>query len=236
MGRRSTTLRVLALAAVMAIVMAGCTSHKKSAATKPAKEPEKAETTGAVRTPTFAKAGQLAPTVKVLASAAPTLILQFPLSPASLRARFPDATGLVTVTEGQPEGSAFDTVTVTVDKMPPHTKYTVFLTESSATPFGHAEYLGDLFTRDDGSGESTFRAIVLAAFAADNRTPGVSNDESGQASGIQLEHLGLWFDSIDAARTTLQDPKTAPTPFDGGPTPQHAGPQAMTDGQTLPVI
>ncbi len=36
-----------------------------------------------LRTPPFGTAGQVAPTVKVLASADPTLIVQFPLFPAS---------------------------------------------------------------------------------------------------------------------------------------------------------
>src|SRR5205823_6325443 len=55
----------------------------------------------ALRTPSFGT--QEAPTVKVLASADPTLIVQFPLSPASIKALFPNATGLVTVIQGNPQ-------------------------------------------------------------------------------------------------------------------------------------
>ena len=63
-------------------------------------------------------------------------------------------------------------------------------------PFGHVEYVADLHTRNDGSGESSFQAITLVAFAADAANPGVSQDQSVQASGIRLEHLGMWFDGV----------------------------------------
>ncbi len=42
-----------------------------------------------LRTPTFATTGQEAPTVKVLASVDPTLIIQFPLVPSGIKAMFP---------------------------------------------------------------------------------------------------------------------------------------------------
>ena len=188
----------------------------------------------ALRTPAFGN-GQEAPTVRVLPSVAPTVIVQFPLQPATIKPLFPGATGLVTVlaNPSHPEG---DTLIVDVQKMPPDVKFTVFLTELSAKPFGHAEYVGDLVTRGDGSGESAFHTIVLTAFAADNRSPGDSQDQLGQASGVQLEHLGMWFDTLDVARRVERDPTIAGTPFDGGGGALHAGPQAMTDGQTLPVI
>jgi len=188
-----------------------------------------------LRTPAFGTPGQVAPTVKVLASVDPTLIVQFPLSPASIKSLFPKASALVTVFQN-PVANDFDTVTVDVQDMPPNVKFTVFFTELSAKPFGHAEYVGDVITRGDGSGESVFHLITFVAFAADNRHPGTSADQSGNASGIQLEHVGMWFDGIINARQVLHNPTQPGTPFDGGGGPLHAGPQAMTDGQTLPVI
>jgi len=189
----------------------------------------------ALRSPAFGQ--QEASTVKVLASGDPTLILQFPLFPASIKPLFPNATALVTVIEGNPAVSVYDTVIVDVQHMPPNQKFTVFFTELSAKPFGHAEYVGDVITRGDGSAESIFHLITLVSFAADNRTASVSSaDQSGVASGIQLEHVGMWFDGIKAARQVLQNPKLPGTPFDGGGGALHAGPQAMTDGQTAPVI
>ena len=194
------------------------------------------QTPPSVRTPSFGGSEQIAPTVKVLASLAPSLIIQFPLVPSGIKALFPQATALVTVIQGNPQISVFDTVIVDVQHMPPNQKFTVFFSELSAKPFGHAEYVGDVFTRGDGSGESFFHLITLVAFAADNRNPGVSADQSGAASGTQLEHVGMWFDGLQAARQVLGNPTIPGTPFDGGNPPLHAGPQAMTDGQTLPVI
>ena len=188
-----------------------------------------------LRTPSFGSANQEALTVKVLASVDPTLIIQFPLFPVSIKEKFPDATGLVTVFQDT-RANDFDVVTVDVQKMPPNVKFTFFFTELSAKPFGHAEYVGDVFTHADGSGESTFHLITFVAFAADNRHQVTSADQSGDASGIQLEHVGMWFDGLDSAVQVLGNPKLAGTPFDGGDIPNHAGPQAMTDGQTLPVI
>jgi hypothetical protein len=189
-----------------------------------------------LRTPAFGDAGQIAPTVKVLASADPTLIVQFPLVPSGIKQKFPDATAQVTVLQDT-KANDFDAVTITVAKMPPNVKFTVFFTEIATKPFGHAEYVGDVITRGDGSGESTFHLITFVAFAADARQSTVqSADQTGAASGIQLEHVGMWFDGVNSARQVLGDPKIPGTPFDGGHGPQHAGPQAMTDGQTLPVI
>ncbi len=195
-------------------------------------------TTGpALRTPAFGTQGQVAPTVKVLASAAPTLIIQFPLFPASIKPLFPDATALVTVLQGNPQTNDFDTVIVDVQKMPPNQKFTFFFTELSAKPFGHAEYVGDVITRGDGSAESIFHLITFVAFAADARKSAITSaDQSGDASGIQLEHVGMWFDGVKAARQVLNNPNIPGTPFDGGGGALHAGPQAMTDGQTLSVI
>jgi hypothetical protein len=178
----------------------------------------------------------VAPTVKVLASADPTLIIQFPLFPVSIKNKFPKAMGLVTVFQDT-KANDFDAVTVGVQNMPPNTKFTVFFTEIASKPFGHAEYVGDVITRGDGSAESTFHLITFVAFAADARQSNVTSaDQSGDASGIQLEHVGMWFDGVNSARQVLGDPTIPGTPFDGGHTPLHAGPQAMTDGQTLPVI
>jgi hypothetical protein len=188
-----------------------------------------------LRVPAFGSQGQEAPTVKVLSSMDPTLIVQFPLFPASVKQLFPHATALVTVFQN-PVANDFDTVTVEVQNMPPHVKFTVFFTELSAKPFGHGEYVGDVTTRSDGTGEAIFHLITFVAFAADNRNPGTSADQSGDASGIQLEHVGMWFDGVINARQVLHNPNLAGTPFDGGHGVLHAGPQAMTDGQTLPVI
>ena len=225
---------------LVALLAAACDTSAPPAATGTATKttsggPAFPATPLALRTPSFGS--QEASTVKVLASADPSQIIQFPLFPASIKQLFPQATALVTVIEGNPAISVFDTVIVDVQNMPPNQKFTVFLVELSGKPFGHAEYVGDVITRGDGSAESIFHLITFVAFAADNRNAAVtSNDQSGEASGIQLEHVGIWFDGVTAARQVLNNPNIPGTPFDGGGGALHAGPQAMTDGQTAPVI
>ena len=181
-------------------------------------------------------AHQLASTVQVLDSQSPTTIIQFPLFPSGVKKAFPKATGVVTIVQGNPEVSLFDTVTVDVSNMPPDTTFTIFFIEHATKPFGNAEYAADLHTRDDGTGDVTFQAITLVAFAMNSDNPGTSTDQSGSASGIQLEHLGMWFSSLQDAQKALNDNTLKGTPFDGGNPPLHAGPQAMTDGQADPVF
>src|SRR5436305_342473 len=181
-------------------------------------------------------AHQLASTVQVLASQPPSVIIQFPLFPSGVKKAFPNASGVVTIVQGNPAVSLFETVTVDVQHMPPDTTFTIFFIELANKPFGHAEYVADLHTRNDGSGEVTFQAITLVAFAMDARNPGTSQDQSGQASGTQLEHLGMWFSSLTDAQKILNDSTLKGTPFDGSNPPLHAGPQAMTDGQDAPVF
>ena len=178
----------------------------------------------------------LASTVQMLSSQPPSVIVQFPLFPSGVKAAFPKATGVVTIVQGNPEVSLFDSVTVDVANMPPDITFTIFFIEHANKPFGNAEYVADLHTRSDGSGEASFQAITLVAFAMNSDNPGTSQDQSGSASGIQLEHLGMWFSSLQDAQTVLKNAKLTGTPFDGGNPPLHAGPQAMTDGQTSPVF
>jgi hypothetical protein len=181
--------------------------------------------------------GKLAPTVHVLSSLPPTTIIQFPLVPSGIKAAFPNATGLVTIVRGNRDNSVFDTVTVDVQHMPPNITFTIFLIELANKPFGNVEYMADLTTRGDGSGETVFEAITLVAFAMDARNPGTSQDNrEGTTSGINLEHLGMWFSSLQDAQKVLNNDTLTGTIFDGGNPPLHAGPQAMTDGQTAPVF
>src|SRR5947209_13228120 len=181
--------------------------------------------------------GRLASSVHVLASLPPTTILQFPLVPSGVKQAFPDATGLVTIVRGNRDDSTSDTVTVDVQKMPPNITFTIFFIEFAGKPFGHVQYVADLTTRGDGSGETIFQIITLVAFAMDARNPGTSQDDTeGITSGTNLEHLGMWFSSLQDAQKILNDDTIKGTIFDGGNPPLHAGPQAMTDGQSAPVF
>ena len=121
--------------------------------------------------------------------------------------------------------------------MPPNITFTIFFIELANKPFGNVEYVADLTTRGDGSGETIFQNIAFVAFAMDARNPGTSIDgQEGVTSGINLEHMGMWFNSLQDAQKVLNNPSLQGTLFDAGNPPLHAGPQAMTDGQTLPVF
>jgi hypothetical protein len=181
--------------------------------------------------------GHLAPTAHVLDSLPPTLILQFPLVPSGIKAAFPKATALVTIVVGSHNDSTSATVTLDVQNMPPNITFTIFFIELANKPFGNVEYVADLTTRGDGSGESIFQLITTLAFAMDARNPGTSQDNAeGLTSGINLEHMGMWFSSLQDAQHVLNNDSLTGTIFDGGNPPLHAGPQAMTDGQTAPVF
>jgi hypothetical protein len=181
--------------------------------------------------------GRLAPTVHVLESLAPTTIVQFPLLPSGIKNAFPQATGLVTIVRGNRDNAFSDTITVDVQKMPPNITFTIFYIQFAGKPFGNVEYVADLTTRGDGSGETIFQNIAFVAMAMDARNPGTSQDgQEGITSGTNLEHMGMWFSSLSDAQKILNDGTLTGTIFDGGNPPLHAGPQAMTDGQTAPVF
>ncbi len=181
--------------------------------------------------------GSLAQTVHVLNSLAPTTIVQFPLFPSGIKAAFPNASGLVTIVRGNRDNAIADTVTVNVQHMPPNITFTIFYIELANKPFGNVEYVADLTTRGDGSGETILQNIAFVAFAMDARNPGTSLDPlEGLTSGTNLNHLGMWFSSLQDAQKVLNDDTLQGTIFDGGSPPLHAGPQAMTDGQTAPVF
>jgi hypothetical protein len=181
--------------------------------------------------------GRLASTVRVLDSLAPTTIVQFPLVPSGIKALFPQASGLVTIIRGNRDNAVADTVIVDVQNMPPNITFTIFYIELANKPFGNVEYVADLTTRGDGSGETMFQNIAFVAFAMDARNPGTSTDgQEGLTSGTDLEHMGMWFSSLQDAQHALNDDALQGTIFDGGNPPLHAGPQAMTDGQAAPVF
>ena len=181
--------------------------------------------------------GKLSRSVNVLDSLGQTTIVQFPLVPSGVKQAFPNASGLVTIVRGDRNNAFSDTITVDVQHMPPNTTFTIFFIELANKPFGNVEYVADLTTRGDGSGETIFQCIAFVAFAMDARNPGTSIDgQEGVTSGTNLEHMGMWFSSLQDAQKVLNNSSLTGTIFDAGNPPLHAGPQAMTDGQTLPVF
>ena len=67
----------------------------------------------------------------------------------------------------------------------------------------------------------------------DGRHPTIATRDGDEVvSGVQLEHVGLWFAEVKVAQKVLHDPKLKGTPFDGESPSLHAGPQAMADNVT----
>ena len=233
---------LFALLLVLSSIQAGAAQAATRTQTAPAAVQASHASAGpldpeAMRLRQMVRAGRLAPTVHVLNSLAPTTIVQFPLVPSGIKAAFPQATGLVTIIRGNRDNAIADTVIVDVQNMPPNITFTIFYIQFAGKPFGNVEYVADLTTRGDGSGETLFQNIAFVAFAMDARNPGTSIDgQEGQTSGINLEHMGMWFSSLQDAQRVLNNDSLQGTIFDGGNPPLHAGPQAMTDGQTAPVF
>ena len=69
--------------------------------------------------------------------------------------------------------------------MPANEELTVFLLEMPGSPFGAAQYSGDVITNDQGRGRNEFELIVEEAFA--------STLVNGSRVRGELNHVGFWF-------------------------------------------
>ena len=114
----------------------------------------------------------------------------------------PNATGTVNI---QP-GNAVDIMTIAIYNMPKKTTFNVFIIQSPNAPFGMAFYHGDVITDGNGVGFGTFmgRLNVESFVVAPGTLPAPQNEPTDASSNpmtnpIQLYHIGLWFDSPDAA-------------------------------------
>lgn len=140
----------------------------------------------------------------------------FSLAPVNA-ACLPEATGQVTVTDGEERGS--DTLHLRVKGLPANTDFAVFLTSQdgfTAPPFGFTDYIGDFTTNADGIGSLKVRTIIDEAFVT--FPSGVP-----PRTRVNLDHLVFWF--ADPAQVPQCFNFTTPTPFDGD---GNAGPAAMS--------
>lgn len=120
-------------------------------------------------------------------AAAPTVNLLLKPSSPALEACFPTAEAHVNVTLTT-DAIGKDTFKVRAERMKPNTAFTVFLIQKATSPFGGAEYIGDVFTDAAGNVNATFSLIVEEAFAFNNKT-GFRAD---------LNSVGMWFaDPVD---------------------------------------
>jgi hypothetical protein len=117
----------------------------------------------------------------------------------------------------------FDFFNVEASGLAPNTAFTVFLLEQADSPFGAAEYIGDIFTDKKGRAENTFRLIVAEAFS--------STLVDGQRVRVDLNQVGMWF--ADPKDDDFCLGKNSPvTPFDGD---DSAGVQAFNSLNTTPL-
>ena len=118
----------------------------------------------------------------------------------------------------------FDRLRIVATHLRRKTAFTVFLLEQAATPFGAAEYVGDVITNKHGNADTTLRLIVQEAFS--------STLVNGQRVRVDLNRIGMWFaDPPDDDFCLHESPDTV-TPFDGD---NEAGVQAFNSATAAPL-
>jgi hypothetical protein len=154
-------------------------------------------------------------------AAADRIHLQLTPSSQQLAQCLPDADVDVTV-KLTTDKKGFDIFDITARHIAPNRDYTVFLLEQAGSPFGAAEYIGDLSTNAQGNGHAEFHLIVQEAFA--------STLVNGQRVRVDLNRVGMWF--ADPADDEFCLPGSAATPFDGD---NEAGVQVFNSANAQPL-
>ena len=118
----------------------------------------------------------------------------------------PNATASVRIKPGGP----VDIMQVTVEGLPPNTDFDFFVIQVPKAPFGVAWYQGDMVTDKNGRGHQAFIGrfnVETFSFAQGSApAPAVFDGPFPDATlnpsfnPIQMYHLGLWFDSSEAAQ------------------------------------
>ena len=143
-------------------------------------------------------------------------------SSAQLAACMPNAqlnvkVGLTTDEHG------FDTFDITARDLPAERDYTIFLLEKAGSPFGAAEYIGDLSTNAGGDGHTKLKLIVQEAFS--------STLVNGSRQRVDLNRIGVWF-ADPLADDFCLGAGSPVTPFDGD---NAAGVQAFNSANADPL-
>ena len=138
---------------------------------------------------------------------------------AGAKACLPNATAKVSITPVGP----VEIMEVSVDGLPPKTGFDFFVIQVPKAPFGISWYQGDIETDKNGRGHrrfvGRFSIETFAVAPGSAPAPIVFNGPFPDASlnppfnPIQMYHLGLWFDSPEAAQA-IGCP-AAVTPFNG---------------------
>jgi hypothetical protein len=116
-----------------------------------------------------------------------------------------------------------DKVHVEASGLPANTSFTTFLLEVPGSPFGAAEYFGDVDTDKYGKARADFDLIMEEGFA--------STLVDGKRVRVDLNHIGMWFADPAADDFCLGKGAGGVTPFDGD---NEAGVQAFNSSNSLP--
>jgi len=138
---------------------------------------------------------------------------------AGAKTCLPKASATVRITPG----GSVDLMDVTVQGLPPNTDFDFFVIQVPKAPFGISWYQGDIQTDKNGRGTQhfvgRFSIETFAVAPGSAPAPVVFNGSFPDASlnpsfePVQMYHLGLWFNSPQAAQTA-GCPATV-TPFNG---------------------
>jgi hypothetical protein len=121
------------------------------------------------------------------------------------------------------EEHGFDTFDIAARDLPPNRDFTIFLLQQAGSPFGAAEYIGDVGTDAFGNGHTRLRLIVGEAFA--------STLVNGSRERVDLNRIGVWF-ADPLADDFCVGAGSAVTPFDGD---DAAGVQVFNSANADPL-
>ncbi|HYL59726.1 MAG TPA: hypothetical protein VEU51_12725 [Candidatus Acidoferrales bacterium] len=151
--------------------------------------------------------------------------LQFELTPSSAKLAecMPDASLVVTV-KPNTDKKGSDNFVIQARNLPPNRTFTVFLLQQATSPFGAAEYIGDVSTNGQGDGRSAFNLIVGEAFS--------STIVNGGRLRVDLNRIGVWFSDPADDDFCFGNGGGSMTPFDGDGV---AGVQAFNSANADPL-
>jgi hypothetical protein len=180
-----------------------------------------ATTTGATALASSGDGG-LSPAQRAQVRGAPVTRLDLTPSSPDLARCMPNARVKVTV-RSTTDAIGFDILHVKARHLAPNRDFTVFLLETAASPFGAAEYVGDISTDARGNADNELHLIVDEAFS--------STIVNGQRVRVDLNQVGMWF-ADPADDDFCLGPNSPVTPFDGD---NEAGVQAFNSANTQPL-
>jgi hypothetical protein len=166
---------------------------------------------------TAAAASMVAASSEASPAAARTVRIEMRPSSSQLARCMPNADVHVSV-QLTTDAVGFDSFTVDARGLPRNTDFTTFLIQKAGTPFGAAEYIGDVSSDATGRAHNQFRLIVQEAFAS--TLVGVNRVR------VDLNRVGMWF-ADPAADNFCLGAGSPVTPFDGD---NAAGVQAFNSG------